>query len=163
MNTISKRRQRKILKQIKEVYLEIMSIGFAAIVGRAATPQELRRLERMFESTAMRRDQISHVRKLTRKNVEEFERKIPNALYGAKSRFKKIYKNLPHPPGGAPRKLSDDRRREACLQVADLMGRDGLELADATQRVAARFKVSLRTMQRTWQTRAQYLTKGSPM
>ena len=68
-------------------------------------------------------------------------------------------KALPYPKGGRPKLLSDEDKSRACDQVTDLIRTSGMELRDALRRVALRFGVSLRTMQRAWQGRASFPKK----
>jgi len=64
-------------------------------------------------------------------------------------------KSLPPSPGGRPRELSPEQRREVCLQIGQLYGL-GVELPLAQKRMAQRYDVSLRTIQRAWQERAKW-------
>ena len=64
-------------------------------------------------------------------------------------------KSLPPSPGGRPRGLRPGQRKEICLQIGQLYGQ-GVELRDAQKRVAQRYNVSLRTIQRGWQERARW-------
>ncbi len=64
-------------------------------------------------------------------------------------------KNLPPSPGGRPRELSPQQSREICMQIGQLYGL-GVELPHAQKRMAQRYDVSLRTIQRAWQERAKW-------
>jgi len=58
--------------------------------------------------------------------------------------------SLPPSPGGRPQELRPEQRKEICLQIGQLYGQ-GIELRDAQKRMAQRYGVSLRTIQRAWQ------------
>ena len=64
-------------------------------------------------------------------------------------------KSLPPPPGGRPRELRREQCKEICLQIGQLYGQ-GVELRDAQKRLAQRYHVGLRTIQRVWQGRAKW-------
>jgi len=64
-------------------------------------------------------------------------------------------KSLPPPPGGRPRGLSPKQSKEVCLQIGQLYGL-GVELDDAQKRMAQRYDVGLRTIQRAWQQRSKW-------
>jgi hypothetical protein len=96
-------------------------------------------------------------------NPEELERwlafirALPYLLRGA---LQGIAKTLPPPPGGRPRELGPQECMEVCLQIGNLYGQ-GVELPDAQKRVAQRYGVSLRTIQRAWQQRTKWKANSS--
>jgi uncharacterized protein YoaH (UPF0181 family) len=59
-------------------------------------------------------------------------------------------KKSPHRPGGAPPKLTSKQRKKACELVGILMGQ-GDSYSEAVEKVALRFNVSPKTIQREWQ------------
>ncbi len=63
--------------------------------------------------------------------------------------------SLPPSPGGRPQELRPEQRKEICLQIGQLYGQ-GTELRDAQKRMAQRYGVSLRTIQRAWQERGKW-------
>jgi hypothetical protein len=75
--------------------------------------------------------------------------------YLFRSSFQNATKSLPPSPGGRPRELNHEQRKKICLQIGQLYGL-GLELRDAQKRIAQRYKVGLRTIQRAWQERAKW-------
>lgn len=80
---------------------------------------------------------------------------IPYAIRRpAAKAFRGAVKELPHPPGGRPRSLSDEKIREVIDAVAEL-NRRGVRLAVSYKRVASRIGISPRTIQRVWQDRKQ--------
>jgi hypothetical protein len=79
-------------------------------------------------------------------------RTIPYLL---RSSFQSATKSLPPSPGGRPRELRPEQRKEICLQIGQLYGL-GVELRDAQKRLAQRYDVGLRTIQRVWQERAKW-------
>lgn len=79
-------------------------------------------------------------------------RTIPYLL---RSSLQDATKSLPPSPGGRPRELRPEQRKEICLQIGQLYGL-GVELRDAQKRLAQRYDVGLRTIQRAWQERAQW-------
>ena len=91
-------------------------------------------------------------------NPEEMEtvlaliRTVPYLL---RSSLQDAAKSLPPSPGGRPRELSPEQRKEICLQIGQLYGR-GVELRDAQKRMAQHYNVGLRTIQRAWQERAKW-------
>lgn len=64
-------------------------------------------------------------------------------------------KSLPPSPGGRPRELTPEQSKEICLQIGQLYGL-GVDLPDAQKRMAQRYNVSQRTIQRAWQQRAKW-------
>ena len=78
---------------------------------------------------------------------------IRTVPYLLRSSLQDAAKSLPPPPGGRPRGLSPEQRKEICLQIGQLYGQ-GVELRDAQKRLAQRYHVSLRTIQRAWQGRS---------
>lgn len=91
-------------------------------------------------------------------NPEELEtvltliRTVPYLLRGS---LQDAAKSLPPSPGGRPRELNLKQRKEVCLQIGQLYGL-GVGLPDAQRRMAQRYNVSLRTIQRAWQERAKW-------
>ncbi len=91
-------------------------------------------------------------------NPEELEtvltliRTVPYLL---RNQLQGAAKSLPPAPGGRPRELSPEQSRESCMQIGQLYGL-GVELPDAQKRMARRYGVSLRTIQRAWQHRAKW-------
>ena len=89
-------------------------------------------------------------------NPEELEavltliRTVPFVL---RNHLQRAAKSLPPSPGGRPRELSPEQSKEVCLQIGQLYGL-GVELPKAQKRMAQRYGVSLRTIQRAWQERA---------
>src|SRR5215470_4009235 len=79
-------------------------------------------------------------------------RTMPYLLRGS---FQNATKSLPPSPGGRPRELNAEQRKQICLQIGQLYGL-GVELPDAQKRMARRYAVSLRTIQRAWQQRAKW-------
>src|SRR6266480_2815368 len=78
---------------------------------------------------------------------------IRTVPYLLRSSLQDAAKSLPPSPGGRPRELSPEQRKEICLQIGQLYGQ-GVELRDAQKRLAQRYHVSLRTIQRAWQGRS---------
>ena len=64
-------------------------------------------------------------------------------------------KSLPPSPGGRPPELNPEQRKQICLQIGQLYGL-GVELRHAQKRMAQRYNVGLRTIQRAWQERAKW-------
>ena len=64
-------------------------------------------------------------------------------------------KELPPSPGGRPQELTPEKRKDVCLRIGQLYGM-GVELRDAQKRMAQRYGVSLRTIQRAWQDRGKW-------
>jgi len=91
-------------------------------------------------------------------NPEEFERWLafirilPHFL---RSSLQGIAKTLPPSPGGRPRELTPQECMQVCLLIGQLFGQ-GVELPDAQKRMAQRYGVSLRTIQRVWQQRVKW-------
>src|SRR5215469_8572667 len=68
---------------------------------------------------------------------------------------KSVKQNLPRKPGtGRPSDLTLSQKKEACKRVGLLMSQ-GVEVQDALSRVAQRFGVGRRTIQRAWQKRRE--------
>jgi len=80
---------------------------------------------------------------------------IKTVPYLLRSSLQDAAKSLPPSPGGRPRELRPEQRKEICLQIGQLYGQ-GVELRDAQKRLAQRYHVSLRTIQRAWQGRAKW-------
>ncbi len=80
---------------------------------------------------------------------------IRTVPYLLRSQFQTVAKRLPPSPGGRPRGLSPEQSKEVCLQIGTLYG-GGVELPEAQKRMARRYGVSLRTIQRAWRERAKW-------
>ena len=80
---------------------------------------------------------------------------IRTVPYLLRSYLQDAAKSLPPSPGGRPQELNSEQRKEACLQIGQLYGL-GVEVRDAQKRMARRYDVSLRTIQRAWQERAKW-------
>ena len=79
-------------------------------------------------------------------------RTLPHLLRGY---FQDAAASLPPSPGGRPRELTPEQRKEVCLRIGQLYGQ-GVEVRDAQERMAKHYNVSLRTIQRAWQQRAKW-------
>ena len=79
-------------------------------------------------------------------------RTIPYLLRRA---FQDATQSLPPSPGGRRWELLPEQRQEICLRIGQLYGL-GVEVRDAQKRMAQRYDVSLRTIQRAWQERAKW-------
>ena len=75
--------------------------------------------------------------------------------YLLRSYLQDTAKALPPSPGGRPQELTPEQRKEVCVRIGHLYGQ-GVELRDAQKRMAQHYDVSLRTIQRAWQERAQW-------
>lgn len=82
-----------------------------------------------------------------------------NLLAAFRKPLLEAVKAFPYPKGGRPRLLSDDDKSKACDQIGDLIRTSGLDARGAVEKIASRFGVRLRTMQRVWQGRASYSKK----
>jgi len=80
---------------------------------------------------------------------------IRTVPYLLRSSLQNATKSLPPSIGGRPTELNPEQRRQICLQIGQLYGL-GVELRDAQKRMARRYAVSLRTIQRAWQQRAKW-------
>ena len=80
---------------------------------------------------------------------------IRSVPYLLRSYLQATAKSLPPSPGGRPQELTPEKRKEVCLRIGQLYGM-GVELRDAQKRMAQRYVVSLRTIQRAWQERAKW-------
>ena len=80
---------------------------------------------------------------------------IRTVPYLLRNQLQGVAKSLPPSPGGRPRGLSPEQNKEVCLQIGKLYGQ-GVELPAAQKRMARRYSVSLRTIQRAWQERANW-------
>jgi hypothetical protein len=91
-------------------------------------------------------------------NPEDLERVlafIHGLPYFLRGSFQGIAKTLPPPPGGRPRELSPEDCGDICLAIGKLYGQ-GVELPEAQNRLAQRYGVSVRTIQRAWQQRSKW-------
>jgi hypothetical protein len=75
--------------------------------------------------------------------------------YLLRSYLQDTAKALPPSPGGRPRELTAEQRKEVCLKIGHLYGM-GVEMRDAQKRMAQQYNVSLRTIERAWQERAKW-------
>jgi hypothetical protein len=74
--------------------------------------------------------------------------------------FVQVGKTMPHKPGGAPPKFKTPaKRKEAAEDVARLLS-VGVEKPDALSQIAARYKVSDRTIRRVWAEYAKANTRS---
>jgi len=80
---------------------------------------------------------------------------IRTVPYLLRNQLQGVAKRLPPSPGGRPRGLRPEQNKEVCLQIGKLYGQ-GVELPAAQKRMARRYSVSLRTIQRAWQERANW-------
>ena len=80
---------------------------------------------------------------------------IRTVPYLLRSSLQDAAKSLPPSPGGRPRELRPEQRKEICLQIGQLYGL-GVELRDAQKRMARHHSVGLRTIQRAWQQRSKW-------
>jgi hypothetical protein len=85
-------------------------------------------------------------------NVLALIRTLP---YFLRSHLQEAAQALPPSPGGRPRELTPEQRKEVCLKIGHLYGM-GVEIRDAQKRMAQQYSVSLRTIQRAWQERAKW-------
>jgi hypothetical protein len=83
-------------------------------------------------------------------------RTVPYLLRG---HLQSAAKSLPPSPGGRRRELSPEQSREICVQIGQLYGL-GVRLPDAQKRMAQRYNVSLRTIQRAWQQKAKWKSEA---
>ena len=92
-------------------------------------------------------------------NPEELERwlafirALPYFLRGA---LQGIAGSSPPPPGGRPRELAAQECMESLPANWQSLHGQGVELPDAQKRMAQRYDVSLRTIQRIWQQRGEW-------
>src|SRR5438094_1995684 len=80
---------------------------------------------------------------------------IRTVPYLLRSYLQDAAKSLPPSPGGRPQELNSEQRKEACLQIGQLYGL-GVEVRAAQKRMAQRYGVSPRTIQRAWQERSKW-------
>lgn len=85
---------------------------------------------------------------------------IRTVPYLLRSYLQDAAKSLPPSPGGRPQELNPEQRKEVCLQIGQLYGL-GAELRDAQKRMAQRYGVGLRTIQRAWQERTKWNSHSS--
>jgi hypothetical protein len=62
-------------------------------------------------------------------------------------------KELPHKPGGRNRAIEVEEYPKICREIGLLIAGEKVSLRDAQKRIAQRYGVSLRTIQRIWQQR----------
>jgi hypothetical protein len=84
--------------------------------------------------------------------VMAFLHTLPHFLRGL---LQEAAKGLPPSPGGRPHGLTPDQNRDVCRQIGQLYG-EGVDLADAKRRMAQRYGVSLSTIQRALEKRANH-------
>jgi hypothetical protein len=112
--------------------------------------------QKVWENAKNRDDAIRFLLASPDPNPEQFDKvlafmgTLPHFLRGS---LQDAAKSLPPSPGGRPHELTHDQRREVCKQIGYLYG-EGVALSDAKKRMAQRYAVSLRTIQRAWQERA---------
>lgn len=75
-------------------------------------------------------------------------RALKNAPHKMRSLIKKKMKEMPHAPGGPPRKIKAEEEKTVCSEVMAL--RAELDTREAIKRVAAKRGVSERTVYRIW-------------
>ena len=80
---------------------------------------------------------------------------IRTVPYLLRSQLQGVAKRLPPSPGGRPRTLSPEESRAVCQQIGTLFGQ-GVRLPHAQKRIAGRYAVSFRTIQRAWRERAKW-------
>jgi hypothetical protein len=76
--------------------------------------------------------------------------KLKDLRYQFRDRLLDAGKKTPHRPGGAPPKLTSKQRKQATELVGILMGQ-GDTYSEAVEKIARRFDVSPKTIQREWQ------------
>ena len=86
----------------------------------------------------------------TPEELQVLLKNVPQISYFMREDITALRKVLPHPPGGAPSKLNAQERKKAVRLVGTLMGQ-GDNYAEAVAKIAARFGVSRKTIQRAWQ------------
>ena len=75
-------------------------------------------------------------------------RAVKNAPYKMRSLLKQKMKEMPHAPGGPPRKIKSEEEKTVCSEIIAL--RAELDTREAIRRVAAKRRVSERTIYRIW-------------
>lgn len=116
--------------------------------------------QQIWENANNREEATRLLENLPEPKPEEFEnflaflRTFP---YFLRALFQQAGKGLPPSPGGRPRELTADERKDVCKQIGQLYG-GGVELADAKLRMAQHYGVSLSTVQRAWQERTKSST-----
>jgi len=110
--------------------------------------EELKQVWKHLPHTEQR---LRYFESLSPEELEEKRKKLPSFPIAARKVLKKTVKNLPHDHGGRPRVLTDELRRMICGDVAAFI--ESAELIDAQRRAAAKYGVSLRSVQRAWQRR----------
>jgi hypothetical protein len=71
-----------------------------------------------------------------------------NAPHNMRSLLVQRVKELPHPPGGPPRKVKPEEERTLCAEIIAL--RPECDTREAIRRVAAKRQISERTVYRIW-------------
>jgi hypothetical protein len=107
---------------------------------------------RISYEAAQRTFKLSDVNPELMETVLTLIRTIPYLL---RRSFQDATQSLPPSPGGRPRELLPEQCKEICLRIGQLYG-VGVEVRDAQKRMAQRYGVSLRTIQRAWQERAKW-------
>jgi hypothetical protein len=77
---------------------------------------------------------------------------LPNFPYLIRRLAPNAVKVLPHAPGGRPVAITPQKRRQICKEIADLYLK-GTPLGIAQRRLAQRYHVNVRTVQRIWHNR----------
>jgi hypothetical protein len=75
-------------------------------------------------------------------------RAFKSAPHKMRTLIKQKMKEMPHPPGGPPRKIKLEEERTVCAQITAL--RAECDTREAIRRVAAKRGVSERTVYRVW-------------
>jgi hypothetical protein len=79
--------------------------------------------------------------------LEQFIRLLSGLVYTVRQIAPEVAKRMPHDPGGAPSVTTPEERRKICAEI-DRMYDNGLRRGVALQRIAKRYNVSVRTVQR---------------
>jgi len=86
----------------------------------------------------------------TTEKLDELLANVPQLVYMLRDQALALRKALPHRPGGAPSKLTAEEKKKAVRLVGTLMGQ-GDNYSEAVAKIAERFGVSTKTIQRAWQ------------
>jgi hypothetical protein len=84
--------------------------------------------------------------------LEQFIQLLSGLVYTIRQVAPEVVKSMPHAPGGHPPATTLEERRKICAEI-DRMYTDGLRCLVAQKRIAKRYNVSLRTVQRIWKER----------
>lgn len=148
MTNVSKKFRQRILKEFRQV----LETSIDALLTKSdLSPKQRREVRGAFYKTAAWKRHCAAVGQLTIEKASaalvRFEREAGPAL---RKILSEGAKRLPHARGGRPKLLSPSQEAQACAEIGELLGR-GVRLPDAQERVAQRFKVRPRTIQRAWQ------------